>query len=151
MEQGDEDIPVAKVAEDNWVTAMAWHRAHPPVSFEHVDDNADRSVSAPTSMSRWRSARATARQARRAAMAAAAAVAPNRRSAGLSPSRSGASGGPGSRSGWASDPEGESGGGDSCRGNGDGSDNISGSFRNVREPIVIVGELPPASPPSRAS
>lgn len=64
---------MAKLAEDNWVTAMAWrHQASAatansvvsdPVSYGSRDDIS--AVEEAPSVSRWRSARATARQARR--------------------------------------------------------------------------------------
>eukprot|EP00903_Cladosiphon_okamuranus_P007131 g6928.t1 len=57
VEQQDEDIPVAKLAEDNWVTAMAWR--------QQVAANSA-SPEGPTDVSdRWMSARAMARQSRR--------------------------------------------------------------------------------------
>lgn len=65
MGQGDADIPVAKLAEDNWVTAMAWRQANTPALYDNVAGHEDPPTSPSTSWSRWRSARATARQARR--------------------------------------------------------------------------------------
>lgn len=77
VQQRDADIPVAKLAEDNWVTAMAWrHQASTTTTANSAIGNPNNTVAygsrdeisaveeAP-SVSRWRSARATARQARR--------------------------------------------------------------------------------------
>lgn len=79
VEQGDADIPVAKLAEENWATAtaMAWRRGATsnPASYEQgrQQGEEDPPVSPPAaSVSRWRSARAIARQARRVAAAATA-------------------------------------------------------------------------------
>lgn len=66
---------MAKLAEDNWVTAMAWRRgATNPVSFEERRQEEETPPLSPpaASVSRWRSARAIARQARRIAAAASA-------------------------------------------------------------------------------
>lgn len=64
--QGDADIPVAKLAEDNWVTAMAWRQANTPALDDALaEPEGEPPISPSTSWSRWRSARATARQARR--------------------------------------------------------------------------------------
>ena len=65
MGEGDADIPVAKLAEDNWVTAMAWRQANTPTLYDNVAEHEEPPASPSTSWSRWRSARATARQARR--------------------------------------------------------------------------------------
>lgn len=66
---------MAKLAEDNWVTAMAWRQAsnttansitsnpNNPVTYGSHDEIS--AVEDAPSVSRWRSARATARQARR--------------------------------------------------------------------------------------
>ena len=70
--QGDADIPVAKLAEDNWVTAMAWRQANTPALYDNVAEHEDAPTSPSTSWSRWRSARATARQAQRMVTATAA-------------------------------------------------------------------------------
>lgn len=72
MEQGDADIPVAKLAEDNWVTAMAWRQANASALYDNAAEDEEPPTSPSTSWSRWSSARATARQARRIVTATAA-------------------------------------------------------------------------------
>lgn len=75
MGRGDTDIPVAKLADDNWVTAMvacpearsANSPAVPAGSGEGVEVRQETPDSPPVSLLRWRSARAIARQARRMA------------------------------------------------------------------------------------
>ncbi len=69
MGQRDADIPVAKLAEDNWATALAWRQhQHQQTATNctspmvYGDDDPGHEAS---STDRWRSARATARQARR--------------------------------------------------------------------------------------
>eukprot|EP00904_Undaria_pinnatifida_P009659 jgi/Undpi1/5823/HiC_scaffold_2.g01097.m1 len=64
-DSGDADIPVAKLAEDNWVTAMAWREANASALYDNAAQNEESPTSPSTSWSRWASARATARQARR--------------------------------------------------------------------------------------
>lgn len=85
VQQRDSDIPVAKLAEDNWVTAMAFAGAQPnpesdPVTYGSTSTTTTTASTSTRegggsegqeeeeqswSVSRWRSARATARQARR--------------------------------------------------------------------------------------
>ncbi|CAM9825338.1 unnamed protein product [Ectocarpus sp. 6 AP-2014] len=83
VQQRDSDIPVAKLAEDNWVTAMAFAGGQPNPDSDPVTYGSTSTTTASTtrregegpegqeeeehtwSVSRWRSARATARQARR--------------------------------------------------------------------------------------
>ncbi|CAM9542337.1 unnamed protein product [Ectocarpus fasciculatus] len=83
VQQRDSDIPVAKLAEDNWVTAMAFAGGQPNPDSDPVTYGSTSATTASTSrregggpedqeeeeqswsVSRWRSARATARQARR--------------------------------------------------------------------------------------
>lgn len=72
MGRGDTDIPVAKLADDNWVTAMvacpeASSADSPtvPVGSGEGDNRQETTDSPPVSLLRWRSARAIARQTRR--------------------------------------------------------------------------------------
>ncbi|CAN0148588.1 unnamed protein product [Ectocarpus sp. 12 AP-2014] len=83
VQQRDSDIPVAKLAEDNWVTAMAFAGGQPNPESDPVTYGSTSTTAASTSrhegggpegqeedeqswsVSRWRSARAAARQARR--------------------------------------------------------------------------------------
>jgi len=74
MGRGDTDILVAKLADDNWVTAMvacpeARNANSPavPVGPGEGEDRQETTDSPPVSLLRWRSARAIARQARRMA------------------------------------------------------------------------------------
>jgi len=64
--QHDADIPVAKLAEDNWATALAWrqHQQTATNSTSPVIYGDDGQGHEASSTDRWRSARATARQAR---------------------------------------------------------------------------------------
>lgn len=72
MGRGDTDIPVAKLADDNWVTAMvacpearSANSPTVPVGSGEGEDRQETTDSPPVSLLRWRSARAIARQARR--------------------------------------------------------------------------------------
>lgn len=117
---------MAKLAEDNWVTAMAWRRgATNPASFEERRQQEENPPLSPpaASVSRWRSARAIARQARRITAAASA-----QRDVGSTEADGGT---------WSVDAEQEAA--------------LSSSFRSRVSAVASAGLASPVAPSSPAS